>query len=87
MLQHGDTGVWNVIHDVQPRPRRLTREEISMLRIALALLAVAILAAMFGFGVVTTASVTVAKVLFAGFAAGFLIMLVVGLSTRRRLSL
>jgi len=55
-----------------------------MLRLALAFLVVAIVAAMFGFGTIAGTSVAIAKLLFFIFVVGFLITLLLGLSSRRR---
>jgi len=55
-----------------------------MLRLALAFLVVAIVAAMFGFGTIAGTSVAIAKLLFFIFIIGFLITLILGMSTRRR---
>jgi uncharacterized membrane protein YtjA (UPF0391 family) len=53
-----------------------------MLRWALGFLIVAIIAALFGFGGVATASVGIAKLLFFLFLIGFLVTLVLGLFSR-----
>lgn len=58
-----------------------------MLRWALGFLIVAIVAALFGFGAITTASVEVARLLFFIFVVGFVITLVLGLFRDRRTSL
>ncbi len=53
-----------------------------MLRWALGFLIVAIIAALFGFGGIATASVGIAKLLFFVFLIGFLVTLVLGLFSR-----
>ncbi len=53
-----------------------------MLRWALGFLIVAIIAALFGFGGIATASVGIAKLLFFLFLIGFLVTLVLGLFSR-----
>ena len=53
-----------------------------MLRWALGFLIVAIIAALFGFSGIATASVGIAKLLFFLFLIGFLVTLVLGLFSR-----
>ncbi len=56
-----------------------------MLYWSLVFLVVAILAGLFGFGVIAGASYTIAKVLFFVFLVIFIISLIVGATGRRRL--
>lgn len=55
-----------------------------MLSWALTFFVVALVAALFGFGGIATASAGIAKILFFLFLVGFLIMLVMGVAGRRR---
>jgi uncharacterized membrane protein YtjA (UPF0391 family) len=55
-----------------------------MLRWSLGFLVVAIVAALFGFGAIVTASVEIARLLFFIFVVGFVITLVLGLFRDRR---
>jgi uncharacterized membrane protein YtjA (UPF0391 family) len=55
-----------------------------MLSWALVFLVVAIIAALFGFGGIATASAGIAKILFFVFVIGFLITLIAGLVAGRR---
>jgi uncharacterized membrane protein YtjA (UPF0391 family) len=57
-----------------------------MLRWAMGFLVVAIVAALFGFGAIASASVELARLLFFIFVAGFVITLVLGLFSDRRTS-
>lgn len=58
-----------------------------MLRWALGFLVVAIIAALLGFGGIAGASVEIAKFLFFVFVVGFLITLLLGMFSRRRVPL
>ena len=58
-----------------------------MLRWALGFLVVAIIAALLGFGGIAGASVEIAKFLFFVFVIGFLITLLLGMFSRRRVPL
>lgn len=57
-----------------------------MLRWAATFFIIAIIAAFFGFGGISTAATEVAKVLFFVFLAGFVVMLVVGVATGKRIT-
>ena len=58
-----------------------------MLRWAMGFLVVAIIAALLGFGGIAGASVEIAKFLFFVFVIGFLITLLLGMFSRRRVPL
>jgi uncharacterized membrane protein YtjA (UPF0391 family) len=66
--------------------RRPRQEEVEMLSWALMFLVIAIIAALFGFGGIATASAGIAKILFFVFIVGFLIALIAGLMGGRRRS-
>jgi uncharacterized membrane protein YtjA (UPF0391 family) len=53
-----------------------------MLRLSMGFLVVAIIAALFGFGVIASTSVAIAKLLFFLFLIGFLVSLALGLFSR-----
>jgi uncharacterized membrane protein YtjA (UPF0391 family) len=55
-----------------------------MLSYALIFLVIAIVAALFGFGVIATTATGIAKILFFVFLIGFVISLIMGLATGRR---
>ena len=55
-----------------------------MLSWALAFLVIAIIAALFGFGGIATASAGIAKILFFVFVIGFLVALIAGVAAGRR---
>ncbi|HET7038661.1 MAG TPA: DUF1328 domain-containing protein [Gemmatimonadales bacterium] len=55
-----------------------------MLSWALVFLVIAIIAALFGFGGIATASAGIAKILFFVFVIGFLVALIAGLAAGRR---
>lgn len=58
-----------------------------MLRLSLAFLVLALIAAVFGFGGIAAASAGIAKLLFTLFLAVFIISLILGLTAGRRSAL